>query len=105
MGEKSELKDYDQELANQMWEDSLALADEIIPIVLTSFKNSSVEKNPNNKDLSTIIIRRTLALFLIACFMNRTSLNNKNLDDALTACKNIAEKMMADSDKRSSIIQ
>jgi hypothetical protein len=105
MGEKPELKDYDQQLANDIWEDSLTLADEIIPIVLASFKNSSVEKKQKNQDLSLVIIRRTLSLFLIACFMNRTSLNNKNLDDALTACKNIAEKMMADSDKPRSIIQ
>jgi hypothetical protein len=105
MGENEALKDFDEQIAHDLWEDAISLADQLIPIVFAASKNTTVEKNSPNQDLSAVIIRRTLALMLISCFMNRNTLETNTLDDAFAACKRVAKEVFNQYDTKVSIIQ
>jgi len=105
MVENETLKDFDEQVAHDLWDDAISLADQLIPIVMAASKNTTVEKNNTNKALEAVIIRRTLALMLIACFMNRATLEANTLDEAFAACKRVAKDLFTQYEKKDLIIQ
>ena len=98
----TELPDFDKQMMQTLWEEAVILADDMIPLMLQAAKKRGFETPSPLNDPAKMVIRRTLAVFLVGCFMNKPILDNTNLDEALMACKHVAKDLLK---PRSPIIQ
>lgn len=89
------LKDFDDMVLENVWEEAFMLADDMIPVLLEASKKRGYETRGPFNDAMKMTIRRTLSLMLVCCFMNKSDLDTNSLDDALKASRTVAKKFLA----------
>lgn len=88
------LKEFDDMVLENVWEEAFLLADDLIPVLLEASKKRGYETRGPFNDPIKMTIRRTLALMLVTCFMNKSELETNSLDDALKASRTVAKKFL-----------